>query len=75
MLWVDTVELAWVTILAHYGHQQRERAAALAALAAGTELRVPTQARHPRMRVCLRPLLCCAGVMHRGRPCPACGPA
>ncbi|KAK9835318.1 hypothetical protein WJX81_001525 [Elliptochloris bilobata] len=30
VLWVDTVELVWVTILAHYGHQQRERAAALA---------------------------------------------
>lgn len=30
VLWVDTVELVWVTILAHYGQQQRERAAALA---------------------------------------------
>ena len=27
---MDTVELVWVTILAHYGQQQRERAAALA---------------------------------------------
>ena len=38
---MDTVELVWVTILAHYGHQQRERAAALAALAHGS----PAQAR------------------------------
>ncbi len=75
MLWVDTVELAWVTILAHYGHQQRERAAALAALAAGTKLRAPTQARHPPVRVCLRPLVCCTGAMQTSRPRPARGPA
>ena len=47
---MDTVELVWVTILAHYGQQQRERAAALARaalaeLAGGADgVGAPTQA-------------------------------
>ena len=37
LLWVDTVELVWVTILSTYGQQQRDNLAAAEAAAQSGE--------------------------------------